>query len=114
MGCRSVGRLNHTRHGKKKMPATVWFIDKKTGKEIDFITLDERICAHVGDEVHPNDYCRNWKNCVALWLAIGKSYDHIENMHREDGVWDDWLGPVVEYMRDNYDANKHTSIGRFA
>lgn len=96
------------------MAAEVWFTDKETGKEISFLTLDERICAHVGDEVHPNDYCRGWRMQVAFWLAIGKSFEFIENMHREDGVWDDYLGPVVEYLRDNYDTNKQHSIGRFA
>ena len=44
-------------------------------------TIDEEICALVGDEVHPKKYCRGWFDFIGRRLADGDSWDEVREAH---------------------------------
>ena len=45
--------------------------------------LDVEICALIGEPVHPTRYCIGWFDSIGYWLAVGKTWDEIRELHVE-------------------------------
>ncbi len=45
--------------------------------------LDVEICALIGEPVHPTRYCIGWFDSIGYWLAVGKTWDEIRELHAE-------------------------------
>lgn len=49
---------------------------------VDLNTIDEELCRLLEVEPHPVKYVRGWYDAIAFWLAVGKSWEQIEELHK--------------------------------
>ena len=66
----------------------------------DLIKVDEMICKAVGDEVHPNLWCRNWMNTIGFDLAVGKSWPDLFKEY--EGEEDKKVAEVLNFLFENF------------
>ena len=80
-------------------------------KPVVLAEIDEEICAAVAEPVHENLWCRGWYNMIGRMLALGKSFDEIEEILKDEGD-KCHLIPVVVFLRENYTSSAWAEIGR--
>ena len=84
------------------MSREIWFVDKRTNKDMEFEELDELICKVVNVEPHKTEWCRDWRAELTVDISYGRSYEQIEVALKAAGLWDNWLEPIVNYLKQNY------------
>jgi len=70
--------------------------------------IDEELCAHLGVEVHPSNWCFGWYDIVGFALAMGKSFAEIREFCED---YED-LHPIIDYLDANFTTNAWAEIGR--
>ena len=84
---------------------------------VDFVTIDEEICAHCGVTPDPDRYLDGWYDSIGFRLAFGKSWDEIrkdfslqamEANERDDGapysVLMHRLMRITDWLEERFEA----------
>ena len=75
------------------------FVSLETGQIESLITIDERICKHLGVDVDPKEYHRGWNASIAFPLSNGRTFDEVRNQLLE------LKSPsvlIVDYLSQHY------------
>jgi hypothetical protein len=96
------------------MPNFLALTDKTTGTSHQgrgLIEVDEKLCAHLGVEVHPVDFYHGWVDWMALylhndWASVRKAYE--DETPERAAI----RKPVLDFLEANYDLNSYATIGR--
>jgi len=75
---------------------------------VNFATIDEEICAHLGVEVDNVHWYAGWYDNIGLMLAIGKSWNEMREIFKDS----DALLPVIDFLEANFTANAWYQYGR--
>lgn len=70
----------------------------KNGEAVDLNAVDEELCQHFGEEVHPVRYFEAWFDCVGSLLAAGRSFDEVRSAYKDVPR----LVGVVDYLEKNF------------
>lgn len=67
--------------------------------------VDERICAQMGEPVHPHKWVFNWHGVIGFKLALGDSWEKVKADLAEDG----WphskeLLQVADWLEKHYEV----------
>lgn len=82
------------------MPACFSLLEKGTNNRVDFLEVDEKMCAHFGADVHPERYYKEWYNAEGFGLACGNNWDDLREKLPERKEIIDWLEKNYDY--DNW------------
>lgn len=88
------------------MPACFQLIPKGTTEPEPLAKIDEKICAHLGVEVHPVHYAEGWYDTIGFQLAIGIELDSEkmrERVQRDTDIFPR-LPEVLEFLVVNYQS----------
>lgn len=53
----------------------------RDGQPVTLNVVDEELCAHLGEEVHPTNWCANWYNIEGLGFACGMPLEKIRELY---------------------------------
>ena len=59
------------------MAAYIQAVNKQTDLAENFSEIDEKICAFLGVDVDPRNYCADWYNMILERLAYGAKFEKI-------------------------------------
>jgi len=91
------------------MAAYVRFI-RRTAPEagaVNLIDIDDELCRLLEVEPHPVKYVLGWYDTIAFWLAVGESWEQIEERHKQwcSGSSDLYyveLSKLREYLKEHF------------
>lgn len=88
------------------------------GKPISFITIDEELCAALGKPCDPNKYYLGWYDMIGFRLAMGQSFDDIQQYLIHDcSDHHDWAVEMLRvstYLREHFVSDAWAEIGNRA
>ena len=73
------------------MPACFKLIDKTTNEPVEFVKIDEALCATFGVPVDPDKWYQDWYDGIGLCLASGATFDKIRDVYNEEP-------PIIEIV----------------
>lgn len=83
------------------MPYCFTLTPKGANEPEELTSIDAKMCARHGASPHPRYWFNDWFSYIGLKLAVGKSFDEIEDLCREE------IGMEEQYNEeDDYIAQK--------
>ncbi len=77
-------------------------------------TIDEKLCALVGEPIHPKNYVLGWFDNIGFSLSCGKTFDDIKQRLAKELAeetdpnyipWQEKLLTMAEYLSEHYTIN---------
>ena len=90
------------------MPACFMLIDKVTGKSAKFSEIDDKLCEALGRVPDEEKFLHSWYDCIGLSLAMGKTWDEIREIFKDDEV----MILIANWIEGRYTADSWYERGR--
>ena len=74
----------------------------RDGEAVSLNQVDEEMCRHFGEPVHPTSYFRAWYDCIGSDLAAGRSFAEVKVTYAAPEWADSGLLPVAEWLEANF------------
>lgn len=85
------------------MPACFQLIPKGSTEPKTLQEIDEEMCKHFKQPCDKVKYLNGWVDSVGLGLAVGRTFEEILTIYKEEKL--ESLILITEYLRDRYEVS---------
>lgn len=74
----------------------------RDGIAVPLVQIDEEMCRHFGEPIHPRLYFRAWYECIGWNLAMGRSFEEIRAIYADPEWADSGLSAVAQWLEAHF------------